>query len=453
MGAQNCCSKPDEKHLEVKGGAEIVDIDKEGYPHDSEQEKVDGSKVVFEANNQVSNQEIYNKEVQSPEAGNAYEVAVAVKSPKDHVQEEQLENEQGGEEHYAEQAIGSPKPEDGHLEGEVREGEQVEDQGEEQVEEVEEQVEVEEQADGEGHGGDEGEQEEVVEEQQEEGGQIKSQEPMAMAQTVAGTTYLTADNTNNLGVQQTNGQQYQVLKNQDELNQYFNQIGNNASNVVSYNENGAFATTNATSYDVNNLQGTTEGDLNQYFQQGSSSTNANFDLNNLGATTGAAYQVSNANDYSQYFQQSSTGASATGNVDYGASSANYYQTATGTATTTTTNVDYNNLASQNTGTFDLNNLNLGQTTTTVNNVDLSQYNLGGVVSQTGNAITSTYAIPGTTTSNVAYTGGQQEGATFGEYQATQVATKKVQSTYVAPTQSYSYNYSFSSGPVTSQSQF
>ena len=43
MGAQNCCSKPDEKHLEVKGGqvtAEIVDVDKEGYPHDSEQERV-----------------------------------------------------------------------------------------------------------------------------------------------------------------------------------------------------------------------------------------------------------------------------------------------------------------------------------------------------------------------------------------------------------------------------
>ena len=179
---------------------------------------------------------------------------------------------------------------------------------------------------------------------------------------------------------------------------------------------------------------------NQYFQQESTTTNANYDLNNLGVTSGATYQVATGNDYDQYFQQSGINASSTGNIEYGA---NYLKGAEGT-----TNIDYNSLISQNTGTFDLNNLNLGQTTTTDNNVDLSQYNLGGVISQTGNEIN--YG----TTSNVAYGGKQTATTSYNEYGTTKVTTSQVQSSYVVPTQSYSYNYTFSnSTPITSQAQF
>ena len=300
--------------------------------------------------------------------------------------------------------------------------------------------------------GEEGiEQEEVVEEQEQEG-QINTQDPMSLIQTVAQTTVLDSpdDNTNNVVIQQADGKQYQTVNNEDELNKYFTQIGNNGSNVVSYNESGAFISADS-NYNVNNIQGvsTTEG-MNQYIQ-GSSTVNTNFDFNNIGVANSTVYLDQNGNDYNQYFQQTTTNASATGNADYGASSiSNYYQNVEGT----TTNIDYNNFSTQNTGHFDLNNLNLGQASITDNNVDLSQYNLGGDVSQVRNQISASYAIPATTISNISYNGNQQLASSYNEYKTTHITTTNAQSSYIAPSKSYSYNYTFATAtPATSQAKF
>ena len=117
MGNQNCCAKPEEKFLEVKGGpvtGEIVDVDKDAYPHDSEQAyRAEGNaRGEMEASNQISNQEIYNKQMQSPKIGNTYEVPIEEKSPKDNGEE----NEQNI---HSEQEINSPKPEDQNIERQI----------------------------------------------------------------------------------------------------------------------------------------------------------------------------------------------------------------------------------------------------------------------------------------------------------------------------------------------
>ena len=286
--------------------------------------------------------------------------------------------------------------------------------------------------------GEEGEGQGEAAEEQEQEGQINTQDPMSLIQTVAQTTVLESpdDNTNNIVVQQDGEQLYLADKNADELNQYFNQIGNNASNVISYNESGAFVSADS-NYNVNNVQGVsaTQG-INQSLQQGSQSSNANFDFNNIAVENSTVYIDPNANDFNQYFQQqTTTDASATGNVNYGTtSSTSYYQNVVGPST----NIDYNILSSQNTGTFGLNNANLGQSSATNNNFDLSQYNY----SQTGNEISASYTIPATSASAINYTGGQQIGSSFSEYKSTQVTTKNASKSYVAPSQSYSYKYTF-----------
>ena len=201
-----------------------------------------------------------------------------------------------------------------------------------------------------------------------------------------------------------------VVNSIEELKQFLSSSGaNNISsdgNAVanSYNESGAFisATSDSTNtYDLNNLQvGGSSGviDANQYYQQGATTT----DYNNYGVTNATSYPISGENV--GYYQQGDT------------TTTNYYQGAEGT-----TNVDYT-LNSQPTGTFDLNNLNMG----------------------------NTYEVNGASASTMTFSGDQ--GITnYNTYGATQdITTSNVQSTYVTPTQNYSYNYSYSNPIASSQ---
>ena len=184
-----------------------------------------------------------------------------------------------------------------------------------------------------------------------------------------------------------------VVNSMEELKQYLSNTGGN-----SYNETGAFisATSSSGTYDLNNLQVTNGGvDANQYYQQGVTTG----DYNNLGVTDGTSYPISGENvGYNQYYQGDTTGTT------------NYYPGVEGT-----TNVDYT-LNTQPTGTFDLNNLNMG----------------------------NNYEISATAGSTMTFSG--EQGTTdYNTYGATQDITN---STYVTPTQNYSYNYSYSN-PTTS----
>ena len=395
MGAQNCCLKPDVKKTEVQStqlSEGIVDIDKDGYPHDSQQPYgAEGeNKAEFEAQNQVSNQEIYNKEAQSPQMGNTYEVAINANNPND-LENEEKENNQNiqspnkvnSEEKNNVEQENSPGPEDGNVmeqqqveeKEEKEETKEKEENKEEQVEEeVEEQVEVEEQEEGieeeQGEGGN-GEEEERSGGEEEEGQNEEENDPL-LAATVNDTNYITGNN--NLNIPQTgevehyeyiNGQYYKVIQSNDanEGNSYVN----------NYNESGAFisAVNSNNAFDINNLNnipvveptaGTENVDLNQYFQQGAGVSSGNFDLNNYSVNLNNNLGISTA-------------------VPEG----NYYQS---------TNLELNK---QNTGTFDINNLNLGQTNS--NNVEVPQYNIG-VSMQSGNDISSSYAMQGNTFSYV-----------------------------------------------------
>ena len=104
MGNQTCCSKPEEKFMEVKGGqshGELIDIDKDGYPHDSEQNyRAEGNfQGETEVSNQVqiSNQQIYNQDVQQSKLGNAYEVQIDAKNPNENDNEPKDQNENDNE--------------------------------------------------------------------------------------------------------------------------------------------------------------------------------------------------------------------------------------------------------------------------------------------------------------------------------------------------------------------
>lgn len=392
MGAQNCCLKPEVKKTELEGGqvsGEIVDIDKDAYPHDSEQiYRAEGNnKAEFEAQNQVSNQEIYNKEAQSPQLGNTYEVAVSANN-QNNIENEEKENNQNiqniqspnkinsEENNNAEQENNSPKPEDGN----VMEAQQVEEKETNKIEqgeeEAEEQVEVEEQVEEEGEGegeGEEGQEEAEQGGEQEEEKNDNASDPLLGA-TVNDTNYI-VDNNNYNFQQNSEPEQYEYIN-----GQIYKVIGNNSANetnsYVNNYESGAFisAENSNNAYDTNNLNniqvlqpssGNENVDLNQYFQQGVSgnfelnnySVNPNVDFNNLGFSTSVPQ-------------------------------ANYYQSV---------NLESNNLVTQNTGTFDLNNINLGQAND--NNIEVSQYNVG-VSPQSGNAVASSYNMQGMTMSNI-----------------------------------------------------
>ena len=64
---------------------QVNTLDKDGYPHDSEQVNQDVVKSV-------PNQELYNQEIQSPKVGNSYQVSVEVKGPNENEPQENNEN-------------------------------------------------------------------------------------------------------------------------------------------------------------------------------------------------------------------------------------------------------------------------------------------------------------------------------------------------------------------------
>ena len=161
-------------------------------------------------------------------------------------------------------------------------------------------------------------------------------------------------------------------------------------------------------------------DINQYFQQGEVTMGAT-DYNNVGVSTNPII----GENYTQYYQQSST----TENVDL-----NNYGT-------TSNDLGLNNYTTQNTGTFDLNNLNLGQTSTS--NIDYNSYGIQGTT------VDNTYTFSSDNqNSNITYSG-QPEVVDYNTYNNTQF-TSNFESSYGNPSQSYSYNYSV---PVTSQTQY
>ena len=144
MGNNTCCSKPDEK--EIAGGKtnqhnfdtdQVNTLDKDGYPHDSEQVNQQAETDVVKS---VPNQELYNQDIQSPKVGNSYQVSVEVKSPNENEPQENNENIQSPnpgdtdakQSYMANKEVASPKQEE-PVEEEQHE-EQVEGEGEEQVE-------------------------------------------------------------------------------------------------------------------------------------------------------------------------------------------------------------------------------------------------------------------------------------------------------------------------------
>jgi hypothetical protein len=313
---------------------------------------------------------------------------------------------------YPQQDVNSPKKEE---QGE----EQVEEQGEEQGEEKGEEQ-GEEQGEGEGEGEGDGEEvegeedeeevEEVEDDQNEEGQneEVQEQNPIdQLGETIDKTTYINANN--NI--------EGQIINTGNEINQY-----DANSYVNSYDQSGAFISATSQNIDLNSLQVTG----NEYYQQGieTMGTNTN-DYTNLGISSTPVIEGStDYNQYNQYYQQSST----TGNIDL-----NNYGT--------TSNDVYTN---QNTGTFDLNNLNLGETTTSNTN-----YNTYGIE---GTTVDNTYTIPAENQSSTVTFSGQPEITDYNAYGNAEVTTSNYEGSYINSSQSYNYNYNYSV-PVTSQTQF
>ena len=459
MGNNTCCSKPDEK--ELAGGKmsqnnfetdQVNTLDKDGYPHDSEQVNQDVVKSV-------PNQELYNQEIQSPKVGNSYQVSVEVKSPNENEpqenneniqspnpgdtdakqsyisnkemtspkQEEAVEEEQGEEQREGEEQVEGEAEGEEHVEGEEQgegEGEEVvEDHGEEQAEggQVEGQVEGEEQVEGEGEGeGEEGEEyvEEVQEEVEEEGEEKNVDNNLG--ETVADTKIIDNNIANQGGYAM---QQQQQFYSQNDVNNYL-QSGNNFISTAS--AEGAV--------DLNNLQAypSTEmnenEDLNKYFQPGAATSNeVNYDYN---AQNVSAVPVSTNNiDYNQY--------STSGTVDY---------SGIGTSSVPApTNIDLNNYGIQGTSNYDLNNYNVGAVSSTTNNVD---YNNAVYTNAEG------YSLPANNLGST-LTFGEQQGTVEGynTYETGQATSNTYQTSYSSPIESYSYNYSYNVAGTSNQTNY
>ena len=446
MGTVNCCKKPDE--VEISGGqnyAQVLNTDQvsplekdNSYPHDSEQ-------IYKNAGNAVPNQQLYNEQAQTSKDGNAFEVQVDVQNPNENQQNneqndqnEQLENneqneeethnlqnsygERGNEEDFAvdkeenEQHENSPKVEDTKKEEEEKEVEQV-------VKPVEEQVKKEEKHD---LNIEEIHESNIVQPHDQDQGQ-KEQYNNALndfGATLEETTYIKADSSSGVNVQQQAGNvQVASFQNENDLNKYFNDVGNsniNTFSLIQNNNSQLISTGDAnnlqnlsttgingsqinpnedinkyfqqnTSNDFNNL-GTLSSvpapigneDLNKYFQNvpGTTSTTINFDLNNLGTLSSVPAPTGNE-DFNKYFQNIETTNSTTPALSSVGIS--------GTSSTipAPTGVDnINNYLNNNinlgqttaTGTFDI---NAGQVTTSISgNVDLSQLGINANASTT-----------------------------------------------------------------------
>lgn len=392
MGSQSCCLRPDEKITEIKSGnihaeiQEIKEIDKDGFPQDSEQvyraeANIQGGTEVSNKS-QTSNQQIYNSQNEpQSKLGNVNEAQTEPKNqdenePKDQNEEKnqniKSQNSGNGENISNAAVKDNMEQQQGKEQGELQNEEGVE----EEVEEIEEVEEL-----------------EPIEE-----GQMNDPLNQYGGDTNVQTYYLNGNDNNNM--------QDQIINNENEYNQYLNVDANNANSYENINDqNVAFI--NPTSQDVvdlNTIQNMPIGneteniDINQYYQQGVdiSGTN-NIDYKN--EETSSTPIIEGNAVINQYFQQSSD----TGNADLG----NYVDT--------TNALDSNNYISQNQGIFDLNNL---QGTSTENTYTVAAENQG---------------------SNINYAG--QEVTDYKAYGNAEVTTSNVESMYTSPSQTFSFNYS------------
>ena len=414
MGANACCTKPDEKS-ELKGGQnnqqnldtdQANTLDKDGYPHDSE------AQVENEALRAVSNQQLYNNEVQSPKVGNSYQVSVEVKSPNQNEQQENIENAQSPnpgdtdakDSNMEKKEVNSPKQEEPEDE-EPHDG-QREEQGEVKSEKKGEEKEEEK---GEGEEGEEGEELEEEEEDVEEEGEGEGEEKIEQ------------DNKNiNLGV--TIGET-QIIDNNIVNQEAYPQNQYSQNEFNSYFKSGdTFITTtsNQGAVDLNNLQYLSSNGndgLNNYYQQGAiiSSDTGNYEYNT--GNISAVPVISN--DYNQY--------STNGNLDV-----NNYNIGSNSTIPAPTNIDLNNYDFKGTGNFDMNNYNV----------------VSGTTDNIGYDNTNTYSVPA---------GNLGSTLTFGEKQGTneynEYGTNNIKNSYVSPVQSYSYNYSYTVPGNSNQTNF
>ena len=391
MGSQSCCLRPDEKITEIKSGnihaeiQEIKEIDKDGFPQDSEQvyrakANIQGGTEVSNKS-QTSNQQIYNSQNEpQSKLGNVNEAQTEPKNqdenePKDQNEEKnqniKSQNSGNGENISNAAVKDNMEQQQGKEQGELQNEEGVE----EEVEEIEEVEEL-----------------EPIEE-----GQMN--DPLNQyGDTNVQTYYLNGNDNNNM--------QDQIINNENEYNQYLNVDANNANSYENINDqNVAFI--NPTSQDVvdlNTIQNIPIGneteniDINQYYQQGVDITGTN-NIDYKNEETSSTPIIEGNAVINQYFQQSSD----TGNADLG----NYVDT--------TNALDSNNYISQNQGIFDLNNL---QGTSTENTYTVAAENQG---------------------SNINYAG--QEVTDYKAYGNTEVTTSNVEGMYTSPSQTYSFNYS------------
>lgn len=406
MGSQSCCLRPEEKISEIKSGyiqgeiKEIREIDKGGFPQDSQQgyraeANIQGGTEISNKS-QISNQQIYNSQnEQQSKLGNANEAQIESKNQNENEPKDQ--NEEKNQNKEKNQNIKSQNAGNGenisgaavknNMEQQQQKEERREEHGEEQGEEQGEQL---------------GEEyvEEEVEEIEEE---VEELEPIEegqmydpinqLGETITQTYYLNGNNNNIQG---------QIINNENEKNQYINMDVNNANSYANNNEqNLAFINpTSQEMVDLNALQNMPIGgetgniDINQYYQQGVAISGTN----NIEITSSNPINEGNA-DINQYFQQSSD----TGNGDLG----NYVGISNA--------LDSNNYVNQNQGTFDLNNLQ-------------------------GTSIENTYTVPTDNQgSNINYSG--QEVTDYKTYGNAEITTNNVESSYANPSQSYSFNYS------------
>lgn len=485
MGTQHCCSRPDEKILEVKGEpkSSVVKDTEDEEPRDSEV-VVNKEDAIEQENNQIPNDQIYKQEIQSPNVaiGNTYEVPIDTRSPvkNENDEEEPFDNMRNNNSpnmiedsnkkssinqdvnNFRNQKINSATKqqeeandlkeekeriaENDQIEQERKEGE-VEAEAEPEVEKDEREEEEEEKKEGEKEGeGEEGGEEEAGGgeaeaggEEAEAGGEGEEEGGEEVEEVEEGEEVEDGEEGGEEGDEE--GEEGDEADQIDKAQDPMDNLGETVVETI-YNNN-----TNANNAEqVNQEQGNAQVEykkpmtMNEYVNSINQSGGVGFTASAQGAVDVSSVPImpsanmSGTNDNNEYIQQGSYIVSDNNGNNafsqyYNASS---YVGQTGTDNFNqyyqnadgTTNIDLNNLQDQQV--YDLNNF--GQNITS--NTDFNQYNLG-MVSQTG----GTYELPTTDSgSNMIYT--QQGISDYNTY-----GTANLEGTFSSPTQTYGLNFS------------
>ena len=460
MGNINCCKKPDEpaKNDEIINDEEINQLDNEGFPQDSVQNKEDQNKdnteeikplpnneeieVNASQNKEEPEQNAQNEEEQNIEeaANNLYEQGKAAisnsqnqnveenneENQEQNQQENEQENEQQGEEQEIEQ--------EAEQQGEEQEQE-VEQQGEEQEQENEQKGELQE-ADEQGEEQQQKEeQQESIAQQQEVIEQPKQnlvQEKIAQREIIEYQLNQEHEGENEVNKQYndiigaTVKEETQYVK---DYNQYDTNNVQNTNNIINIEQQPAINYTNITS--TNPTVFKDSDDLNKYFQnlgidintqsQVLSQTDNNFNIN-----TNYNYNTNiNTNeteeDLNKYFEPNAY--TQNGKIDLASLGLQASTTVQGA-----TNADEINKYFQNI-----------DTTYNTGNVDLAQYGYSGSNSATENVNYSEYSVTKNTGNHNNYNlGSNVQYNTYSQSQIVQNAA----TTYAPQTASYSYSYSY-----------